>query len=121
MWTRWHEGRFTTFTLQDGLPSYSITALAEDNTGRIWVGTESGLVVWDNGRLTPLTAAEGFKGKRITALFQDHKGAMWLGAANTGEFYFQGGRFAPLQDASAAAKHSQNLVPFAVLCCMDTV
>jgi ligand-binding sensor domain-containing protein/signal transduction histidine kinase len=98
--TRWHEGRFTTFTLQDGLPSYSITALAEDNTGRIWVGTESGLVVWDNGRLTPLTAAEGFKGKRITALFQDHKGAMWLGAANTGVFYFQGGRFAPLQDAS---------------------
>ena len=58
------------FTVRDGLPSDSITALAEDDDGRIWVGTQAGLAVWQNGPFASLKGgAEIFSGKPITTLF----------------------------------------------------
>ena len=97
---RWQGGRLRTFTMADGLPSDSISALAEDGEGRVWIGTEAGLALWENGHLTTLKAAGGFKGKPITALFKDPKGGMWLGATGAGVFNFQAGRFIPLEDAA---------------------
>ncbi len=93
---RWQNNQMTVFSARDGLPSGSITALAEDNTGRVWIGTDAGLVFWQNGQLSSLKAAEQFKGRPITALFRDRNGTMWLGAKGAGVFQFIDGKFIPL-------------------------
>jgi len=94
----WQGGRLRKFTAREGLPSDSITALAEDGEGRIWVGTQAGLAVWQEGRLAALGGAEIFSGKPITALFREPSGTMWVGARGAGVFCYQGGRFVPLRD-----------------------
>ena len=94
----WQNGRLRTFTVRDQLPSDSITALAEDEGGRLWIGTQAGLVVWRDGRPEPLNGAERFAGKPVTALFRDHQGTMWVGAAGAGVFSYQGDRFTQLRN-----------------------
>ncbi len=45
------DGRITTFTTKDGLPSNLAFALTEDARGRLWVGTyNGGLSRWEQGR-----------------------------------------------------------------------
>jgi ligand-binding sensor domain-containing protein/signal transduction histidine kinase len=94
----WQQRKLHQFTVRDGLPSDSITTLAEDGDGRIWVGTQSGLIAWQNGHLTSLSGAQFFSGKPITTLFCDHNGTMWVGAAGVGIFSYQGGRFVQLRN-----------------------
>jgi len=89
----WQNNQITTLTMRDGLPANSITALAEDAAGRLWVGTDAGLMLWQNGQLLPLNAAETFKGQRITALFKDRQGRMWVGVKGAGVFQFVNDKF----------------------------
>jgi ligand-binding sensor domain-containing protein/signal transduction histidine kinase len=88
--------QITTLTTRDGLPANSVTALAEDAAGRLWVGTDAGLMLWQDGQLLPLTAAKIFKGQRITALFADRQGRMWIGVKGAGVFQFVDDKFVPL-------------------------
>ena len=94
----WQGGRLSRFTVSDGLPSHSITALAEDGDGRIWVGTQGGLVTCQNGRLSALSGAEIFSGKAITTIYRGPQGMMWVGVTGAGVFSYQGNKFVPLQD-----------------------
>ncbi|MGN6554473.1 MAG: sensor histidine kinase, partial [Verrucomicrobiota bacterium] len=92
-----------TYTIRDGLPSDSITALSEDNDGRLWIGTENGLSIFENGRFATLAAAGEFQGKAITTLFKDRRGTMWIGAEGLGVFHFLGGKFMAITDPSVEA------------------
>ena len=96
----WQNNQITTFTTRDGLPANSITALAEDAAGRLWVGTDAGLMLWQNGQRLPLKAAETVKGQRITALFKDRQGRMWVGVKGAGVFQFVNDKFVPLTEDS---------------------
>jgi len=95
----WQDGKLRKFRLGDASPSELITALAEDGTGRLWVGTQSGLVWWQNGALASVNAAEAFSGKRVSALFCDRNGTMWVGVAGAGVFSYHAGKFVQLRDA----------------------
>ena len=96
----WQQGRLHRFTVRDGLPSDSITAMDEDGDGRIWVGTQAGLTVWQEGRLISLSGEKIFSGRPITTLFCDRTGTMWVGATGAGIFAYRGSRFVPLRDAA---------------------
>ena len=39
---RYHNGKFTAFTMRNGLPSDSIRALYDDGLGSLWIGTDGG-------------------------------------------------------------------------------
>jgi len=95
---RWQNGKFTALTTQDGLPSDSVNALSEDSAGRLWIGTEAGLVVWQNGHLGALRAARVLAGKPITSLFSDHHGTVWIGAKGAGLFSFGGAQLSQVRD-----------------------
>lgn len=96
--TRLKDGRFTAWTRSDGLPSDSITALAEDAESRVWVGTETGLVLCRDGKLEQVSRAREFANKLITALYRDRSGMMWVGATGAGIFQYVDGRFVRLVD-----------------------
>ena len=44
--SRFEAGKFTNYTVKDGLPSALVTALHEDQTGQLWIGTYKGLCVF---------------------------------------------------------------------------
>lgn len=93
---RWQNNLATVFTGRGGLPASGATALAEDNTGSIWIGTEAGLFWWRRGDLSLLNAVEQFKGEAITALFRDRKGVLWVGVKGKGVFRGEAGQFVRL-------------------------
>ena len=73
---RWQDRKkLTTFTTLNGLPSDSVNALAENQHGVLWVGTDAGLAVFQDGQLHPFENAGPLARKRITALFCDRSRA----------------------------------------------
>jgi len=71
---------FYALSRRDGLEAESVYALAEDESGRIWIGSEpGGLYVFDreSGRLAPVVL-EGLSRDTVTDLFPTD-GGIWIG------------------------------------------
>lgn len=70
------------YNTANGLPATATTALAEDDWGRIWVGTEGGLARIDTeGQVEfALDASDGLVNNRVNSLYFDREnGALWIG------------------------------------------
>jgi len=69
------------WTLADLLPRMEATALCEDQTGRLWVGTRlDGLCYLDaEGRINRLKEQVKLERGGVTCLFEDRQGNMWVG------------------------------------------
>ena len=70
------------YNADNGLPSTATTALAEDDWGRIWVGTEGGLARIDaEGQVEfALDTRDGLVNNRVNSLYFDSEsGALWIG------------------------------------------
>ncbi len=65
-------------TLFHGLPSDHVRAIAQDNDGSLWFGTDGGLATHD-GRRTQKVTAEGLPQGRVLALGLDSEGVLWVG------------------------------------------
>ena len=77
------DGRFTNFTMENGLPSDSVSSLLLSDAGVLWVGTFGGGVAWfENDAVTRVISAdEGLAGNQVVSLFQTPDGAVWIGTA----------------------------------------
>jgi ligand-binding sensor domain-containing protein len=102
--TCWKGEKFTTYTIRDGLPADSITSLAEDNDGRLWVGTKSGLVAWHEW------ASVAFERGRSVQRQDDHDACLRIGLEPCGWarrerafFIFRDGHFVPLKNPAVDA------------------
>ncbi|HYE75962.1 MAG TPA: two-component regulator propeller domain-containing protein, partial [Blastocatellia bacterium] len=89
--------RWGAVTLFHGLPSDRVNAIAEDDKGALWFGTDSGLVRYD-GRRTQLVGSEGsgtnqntglLPSSRIRSLKRDRTGALWIGTDAGAVRYFK--------------------------------
>lgn len=75
------EYHFTTFTVDDGLSQNSIFALAQDQTGRIWMGTGTGIDYYNGNRIKTINESilaresEWF----VRCLLFDQNGHLWIG------------------------------------------
>ena len=70
------------YNADNGLPSNATTALAEDDWGRIWVGTEGGLArISTEGQVEfALDTSDGLVNNRVNSLYFDREsGALWIG------------------------------------------
>ncbi len=67
-------------TQQDGLGNLSIYALAQDQTGYLWVGTENGLFRYNGTEFRRFGQAEGLTGTRITGVLADRRQRLWIAA-----------------------------------------
>ncbi len=75
---RLRDGKFLSLTRRDGLASDSVTALAEDELGRVWIGTTAGLNCWRDGQLLKAAAAPS----PVVATCAGRSNSLWVVAAN---------------------------------------
>lgn len=97
-------GRTTAYSAADGLSEDTVTAIDEDEAGRIWIGTIHGLSRFDGGRFTTLTQGRGLPGTRLTGVLGDGDGQLWMGT----DFGFV--RISP-DEFDSAARHGTR-VPY---------
>jgi ligand-binding sensor domain-containing protein/signal transduction histidine kinase len=80
---RYHDGRFQSFTAQNGVPSGSIRDIYRDHAGRLWLAsTRSGLIRVDNvsterPTFVPYTTAQGLSSNDVRAITEDGEGRMY--------------------------------------------
>jgi PAS domain S-box-containing protein len=71
------------YTKQDGLPSLAVNVVTVDRTGRVWLGTNAGLVhglpADPEQSIREFTPQKELAGHDVTALFEDSQGTLWIG------------------------------------------
>jgi signal transduction histidine kinase/ligand-binding sensor domain-containing protein len=86
--------RFSQWVAPENLPSPSIAALYEDRSGRLWIGTGTGVAVFENGRVTAYyTNWAGRAGYDVRCILEDRAGTFWFGTQGQGLTRLRDGRF----------------------------
>ncbi|NVK66470.1 MAG: hypothetical protein HWE22_17900 [Flavobacteriales bacterium] len=83
------EFRFRNFSINDGLSQSSVTAIVQDESNTLWVGTQDGLNRFD-GRTFEVISADGTDGLEssyIKCALVDQKGNLWFGTNNGLTYY----------------------------------
>jgi diguanylate cyclase (GGDEF)-like protein len=73
--------RFTSqrFGEQFGIGVVTVTAMAQDNDGFLWIGTQTGLFRYDGSRVTRMTAAEPLVGHYLDSVLIAPDRSVWVG------------------------------------------
>ena len=75
---------FRTYSVLQGLPQASAVAMAQDDSGFVWVATQDGLVRFDSydfkvfkhDRRDPQSLSDSY----VRAMVPDGRGGLWIGA-----------------------------------------
>lgn len=81
------------YTEKDGLKNNNVTAVAEDNSGNLWIGSDGGLSVFDGKNITEYSEKGGLPAGRINSISKDKKGNMWFVVEGIGHVMFDGKNF----------------------------
>jgi hypothetical protein len=85
----WNGEAWTTFTVADGLPTNTVTALAHDGR-RLWIGSLRGAVSFQDGVFTVYDAATGgILSDHVLSITVDPSGDVWFG--HLGSYFHSGG------------------------------
>src|SRR5580765_8435676 len=78
---------------QQGLPQPSVYAVVQTSDGRLWLGTQTGLVRFDGVRFTTVGESGGvtLADVWVTQLVKDRAHALWIGTDASGIFRLQNG------------------------------
>lgn len=78
--TRYRQGVFTNYPLQDGLPGRNmVTSIAAASDGTLWLGTNSGLARFEAERLSVYATRGALLHQQVTAVSADRTGGVWAG------------------------------------------
>ena len=66
--------------VEDGLPQNTVTSLAQDERGYLWIATRKGLARFDGAQFAPVTrvGAMDIGNLRLTAVLPDGDGKLWV-------------------------------------------
>ena len=119
---RWAHLRTTTFqnwSPEDGLPHPIVTALAQDRTGFLWVGTQDGLARWDGYRFksyhpdaSDARKAGSLSSGYIDTLGTDRAGRLWVGTddGHVARLDERTDRFVPVDAPAEAASATSEIM-----------
>ena len=89
------DGVWRTLTARDGLPSATVTSMAQGRDGRLWLA--SGWLGWiaryDGQAFTVYTEEDGAPGTDVRCLLEDQSGDLWFGLPGDGLVRFDGKTF----------------------------
>lgn len=105
------------WSVRDGLPQDSVTALALDRDGCLWVGTYAGLARFDGARFERFGVqnTEALCSNRVTALEATPAGDVWIAAQDGDVAVWHAGRFESWPDDELAPRESIR----AIVCAAD--
>ena len=83
------------WTVADGLPINTITALVQTRDGYLWLGTNDGVARFDGVRFTVYNAGNTreIPSNRIVSLHEDRAGVLWILTEQQHLIRYSGGRF----------------------------
>lgn len=76
-----HNGQFTSFTVNEGLPDNSIGPVVVDTNNNVWIGTASGLARFEDGKFRTFTTENGLSRNVIQTLCARANGTVLVGTA----------------------------------------
>lgn len=76
-----HNGQFTSFTVNEGLPDNSVGPVVEDTKRNVWIGTAGGLSRFENGNFKTFTAEQGLSRNVIQTLCARADGSVLVGTS----------------------------------------
>jgi signal transduction histidine kinase/DNA-binding response OmpR family regulator/streptogramin lyase len=77
------EGRFISYTVNDGLSNNIVRAITHDRENNLWIGTDGGgLNLFKNGKFNLFDTEKGLSNDRIVSIYVDRDGVLWLGTLN---------------------------------------
>ncbi|MAD73683.1 MAG: hypothetical protein CML20_02575 [Rheinheimera sp.] len=78
--------RFARIDIEQGLSQTTVTSLAQDHTGNIWIGTQSGLNRYDGFDVKVFfpeqQLSQSLSDNFVTSLLVDQQGMLWVGTLN---------------------------------------
>lgn len=82
------------WTVDDGLPQNTVTAITQDRDGYIWVATRKGLARFDGLVFQPVGRVDGIDVStlRLTSVLADTDGSLWIGSYGMGLLRLHNGR-----------------------------
>jgi len=80
------------YTIAEGLANDVVQAIAADQNGNIWLGTQGGISVFDGKTFTNFNTEKGLNSNNILCINVDSKGVIWIGTDN-GVNSFSNGKF----------------------------
>ena len=86
------QGRFQQVPAERTIGSV-VSAIHEDRDGRLWLGTQEGLVRWDGRDWMKFTTRDGLSSDVVRAIADDHEGNLWVGTGGGGLSRLRDGRF----------------------------
>ena len=122
---RFSQGRWTVFSIADGLPSAEVMALSESRAlsgaPEVLVGTADGLARFDGARFVKVTLAGGARSNRVYSLFDTKERAatvLWVGTRD-GILRFRDGAWTVFNLAATSAPAINPVRGFALTEALD--
>ncbi len=84
---QWHDQIFTNYSVKQGLPLGTVSSIAEDNVGFLWVVTTEGLARFDGSSFEHITSKYNGLDIHISSMVSDGNETLWL-ATNQGLIAF---------------------------------
>src|ERR1700681_3467543 len=69
---------FQKLSEQLSLATATVTCLAQDQQGFLWIGTENGLFRYDGSTVAQISSAQGLSSVRIDQMFISPHGDLWV-------------------------------------------
>lgn len=77
------QNKWESFHIKDSLTGETVSLLAKDSSGNIWIGTDNGICMYDGNKISKPTINKEFPySKFIRALYVDKQKNVWIAAQN---------------------------------------
>lgn len=84
---------FDYYSVKEGLPQSKVYDVVQDNSGYLWLATESGISRFDGENFSTFNSEQGLANGGIKAILKDQNGNIWMGHKTGGVTLYSGERF----------------------------
>ncbi len=97
---------YSSFTVNDGLPSNYVYGSIEDNHGFLWIATDAGIARFDGKYFQVFTTRQGLPDNEVLSVVKEKNGRLWVNCFGQSPAYFDEiqNRFISASDDSSFAK-----------------
>lgn len=92
------DGRFKTYTIQDGLPSNVVHHMCPDRAGGMWFATRNGIAHYTDGKIIAYHLPGDVQQNAVNCVLLDREGTLWIGSVG-GLWSFKDGVFKHFTEA----------------------